>query len=162
MGYNPCGRQRVRYRGAHVHAHTPSPTQAYPRWCLCKESACQCRRHKRWGFDLWVRKIPWRRAQQPTPVAWKIPWTEEHGGLQSMGSQKRWTHLSTHTQRLATFSIRHIIQEVGSPFCHPHKVALQISVWAIKVQRNGAALQTWLRHCKRPSFPLFLLMPQKL
>ena len=30
----------------------------------------------------------WRRQWQPTPVllAWKIPWTEETGGLQSMGS----------------------------------------------------------------------------
>ena len=25
-------------------------------------------RHKRPGFNPWVRKIPWRRAQQPTPV----------------------------------------------------------------------------------------------
>ena len=30
-----------------------------------KESACQCRIH---GFDPWVRKIPWRRKWQPTPV----------------------------------------------------------------------------------------------
>ena len=27
-------------------------------------------------------------------VAWKIPWIEEPGGLQSMGSQKNWTQLS--------------------------------------------------------------------
>ena len=34
-------------------------------WLNGKESACQCR----WGeFDLWVRKIPWRRKWQPTPV----------------------------------------------------------------------------------------------
>ena len=33
-----------------------------------KELASQCRRHKRCGFDPWVRKIPWRRAWQPTPV----------------------------------------------------------------------------------------------
>ena len=33
-----------------------------------KEPACQCRRCKRLGFDAWVQKIPWRRAQQPTPV----------------------------------------------------------------------------------------------
>ena len=33
-----------------------------------KESACQCRRHKRPGFSLWVRKIPWRMEWQPTPV----------------------------------------------------------------------------------------------
>ena len=24
-------------------------------------------------------------------LAWEIPWTEEHGRLQSMGSQKSWT-----------------------------------------------------------------------
>ena len=30
-----------------------------------KESACQCKRR---GFDLWIRKIPCRRAWQPTLV----------------------------------------------------------------------------------------------
>ena len=34
-----------------------------------KESTCQCRRQKRLGFNLWVRKIPCRRAWQPTPVS---------------------------------------------------------------------------------------------
>ena len=35
-------------------------------WCLSgKESACQCRRRR---FDPLVRKIPWRRKWQPTPV----------------------------------------------------------------------------------------------
>ena len=32
------------------------------------ETVCPCRRHKRHGFDPWVRKIPWRRAWQLTPV----------------------------------------------------------------------------------------------
>ena len=38
----------------------------------------------------WVGKISWRRAWQPTPVflPWESPWTEEPGGLQSMGSQR--------------------------------------------------------------------------
>ena len=26
-----------------------------------KESACQCRNHRRWGFNPWVRKILWSR-----------------------------------------------------------------------------------------------------
>ena len=26
-------------------------------------------------------------------LAWEIPWTEEPGGLQSLGSQKNWTQL---------------------------------------------------------------------
>ena len=33
-----------------------------------KEPTCQGRRHKRWGFDPWVGKIPWKRVWQPTPV----------------------------------------------------------------------------------------------
>ena len=33
-----------------------------------KESAWQRRRHKRHGFNLWVRKIPWNKKCQPTPV----------------------------------------------------------------------------------------------
>ena len=33
-----------------------------------KEPACQCKRCKILWFHCWVGKIPWRRAQQPTPV----------------------------------------------------------------------------------------------
>ena len=33
-----------------------------------KESACQCRSCLRQEINPWVRKIPWRRAWQPTPV----------------------------------------------------------------------------------------------
>ena len=49
-------------------------------------------------FNPWVGKIPWRRKWQPTPVflPGKTAWTEEPGGLQSMGLQKSWTRLSTH------------------------------------------------------------------
>ena len=39
-----------------------------PRWHSGKESACQCRRYKRFWFHPRVRKIPWRRKWQPTPV----------------------------------------------------------------------------------------------
>ena len=30
-------------------------------------------------------------ATHSSILAWEIPWTEEPGGLQSMGSQKNWT-----------------------------------------------------------------------
>ena len=33
-----------------------------------KKPTCQCRRPQRCRSDPWVGKIPWRRAQQPTPV----------------------------------------------------------------------------------------------
>ena len=42
---------------------------SFPGGTNSKEPACQCRRHKRCDFDPWVRKIPWRRARQLTPVS---------------------------------------------------------------------------------------------
>ena len=33
-----------------------------------KEPTCQWKRRKRWEFKPWVRKSPWRREWQPTPV----------------------------------------------------------------------------------------------
>ena len=38
------------------------------RYCSGKESARQCRRHKRPRFNPWVGKIPWGRKWQLTPV----------------------------------------------------------------------------------------------
>ena len=69
------------------------------RWLSGKHPTCQCRSHRRHRFDPWIRKIPWRKAWQPTPVF--LPgeslWPEEPGGLQSMGSQSDMTEwLSTH------------------------------------------------------------------
>ena len=42
----------------------------------------QCRRHSRLRFDPWVRKIPWRRERQPTPVF--LP-GESHGQRSLVG-----------------------------------------------------------------------------
>jgi len=56
-----------------------------------KESACQCRRGKRYdGFDPWVKEDPLEEemATHSSLLAWRIPWTEEPGGLQSMGSPR--------------------------------------------------------------------------
>ena len=48
---------------------TPGNYKALPpRGVSGKESACQCRRYKIGGFDLWAGKIPWRRKRQPTLV----------------------------------------------------------------------------------------------
>ena len=47
-----------------------------------KESACQCRRWKRHGFDPWVGKIPWEKEMATTPVG--LP-GESHGQRSLMG-----------------------------------------------------------------------------
>ena len=54
--------------------------------------------------ERWVpslgRKDPLEKevATHSSILAWRIPWTEESGGLQSMGSQKRQTRLSKYTK----------------------------------------------------------------
>ena len=67
-----------------------------------KEPTCQCRRHTRHGFDHWVRRSPGGgMATHSSILALRIPWTEEPGGLQSMGSQRvghKWSNLVRSTQ----------------------------------------------------------------
>ena len=67
----------------------------FPGAASSKEPACPCKRYKSHRLDPWVRKIPQRRAWQPTPVflPGESPWTEEPGGLPSTGLQS-WTRLS--------------------------------------------------------------------
>ena len=42
-------------------------------------------------------------ATHSSILAWEIPWTEEPGGLQSMGLQKNQTHLSDQTTEQRTY-----------------------------------------------------------
>ena len=39
-------------------------------------------------------------ATHSSILAWEVPWTEEPGGLQSMGSQESWTRFSGETTKL--------------------------------------------------------------
>ena len=55
---------------------------SFPGGSAGKEPTWQWRRHKRNGFDPWVRKIPWRRKWQPTPVFWP---RESHGQRSLVG-----------------------------------------------------------------------------
>ena len=45
---------------------------------------------KRHGFVSWVKKIPWRRKWQFTPVflPGEFHWKEEPGRLQTIGAQR--------------------------------------------------------------------------
>ena len=47
-------------------------------------------------WEIWLPYLGWEdpleegMATQPSTLAWRILWTEEPGGLQSMRSQKRY------------------------------------------------------------------------
>ena len=70
------------------------------RWLSGKETPCQCRRHRRRGFDPWVGKIPWRRKWQLTSstLTGRMAWVAEPGGLQCMGLQREGLSMPTYLQ----------------------------------------------------------------
>ena len=55
-----------------------------------KELSCQCRRHKERQVRSLGQEDPLEKemATHSSILAWRIPWAEEPGGLQSMGSQR--------------------------------------------------------------------------
>ena len=73
--------------------------QGFPGGASDKELALQSRRHRRFSSNAWVRKIPWRRKWQPTPV---FLLGESHGQRSlagySYGVTKSRTWLSTGQQ----------------------------------------------------------------
>ena len=46
----------------------PKLNWGFPGGTSGKEPACQRRTHKTGRFDTWIKKIPWRRAWQPTLI----------------------------------------------------------------------------------------------
>ena len=56
---------------------------------LVVKPVCQCRK-----CEMWVRSLAWEdlleegMATHSSILAWRIPWTEEPGSLQSIGSQR--------------------------------------------------------------------------
>ena len=78
--------------------NTAGQFEGLPRWHSGKESTCQCRRCRRDKFDPWVRKTPWRRKWQPSPVF--LP-GESHGQRSLTGySPTSWTWLSYWAHRV--------------------------------------------------------------
>ena len=68
-------------------ADPSSSLMGFPGGTSGKDSTCQSRRHKRCGFDPWVRKILWRGHGNPIPVflPGESPWTEEPSRLSPWG-----------------------------------------------------------------------------
>ena len=84
----------------------------FPAGTSGKELTCKCRRHKRRRFSPWVRKIPWRRAWQPTLVL--LP-GKSHGqrslvgyspwGLKELDMTEATEHTEIHKENISFFSL---------------------------------------------------------
>ena len=114
-------------QGAQAHA-TPGGASG-------KEPTCQCRKHRRCGFTPWVRKIPWRRKWQPTPVF--LPGKSHGWGslrLQYMGSQRIGHDWVTEQQQSGKSEWSHSVS------WNVHSSIFWKSIWKIN---NTCSLNIW-------------------
>ena len=65
-----------------------------------KEPSCQCRRHKRCRFLGQEDPLEGEMATHSSILAWKIPWAEEPGVLESMELQRVGHDLVTEQQQM--------------------------------------------------------------
>ena len=77
-------------------------SKGHHRWRSGEESACRCGR--RIAFLSWEDPLEEEMAVHSSNLAWRTPWTEEPGGLQSVGLQRvrrgdTQTHTQTHTHK---------------------------------------------------------------
>ena len=70
---------------------------------MVKNLPANARRHRRPGFNPWVRKIPWRRAWQPTPIF--LP-EESHGQRTLAGYSPKGHKESDTTEQLSAHTCR--------------------------------------------------------
>ena len=101
-----------------------------PWWLSGKEPACQCRMY---GLipgqeDLLEEEM----ATHSSILAWRILWTEEPGGLQSMELQESWLQLSN--QITITTNIIYVYKGIAT---HP-----SILAWRIPWTEEPGGLQS--------------------
>ena len=104
-----------------------------------KESACQCRRHKRCRFNPWVGKIPWRRAWQPTLVS--LP--RESHGQRSLVAYSSWgckesdtTEQHTHTHTQHSTQLINIVSVISTNL-GKLKILVELNdIWIFNIKTN--------------------------
>ena len=62
-------------------------------------------------WETWVQSLGWEDALEEgmathsSILAWRVPWTEEPGGLQPMGSQRLGHDRATNTHAIAFLTL---------------------------------------------------------
>ena len=79
-----------------------------------KRICLQCRRCRRCGFDPRVRKIPWKRKWQPTPVCLSGKFHRQRS-LAAYSPYRPWAHEESDTTELAHTHAHCLRREVQTP-----------------------------------------------
>ena len=128
-----------------------------PKWCSGRESACQSRRYQTWVWAL-GQEDPLEKgmASYSSILASKIPWTEESGGLQSMGPRRvehDWENTHTHYHIYA--SSRKLSYKFHTPACFVELHKLILKLMAVKGPRiaQNSIFKGWTQGLRDPWDP---------
>ena len=114
-----------------------------PRWRNGKESTWQCRRHKKWGFDSGVGKIPLSRKWQPSPVFL----ARKFHGQRNLAGYSPWGHKESD---IKLSDMAHILPQTPLPFRLPFNIRQSSLCYTIGKGRllNSSGFQSpqmWMR-----------------
>ena len=104
--------------------------KGFPSGASGKEPTCEFRRVKRpWFFPIWGDHLEEDMETHSSILAWRIPWTEKPGRLQSMGSQRfghDWVTYKQEADAVAT-----ILHRTDNRFLFPvaYWSGLQFLLW---------------------------------
>ena len=137
---------------------------------VTKKPTCQCRKHNRCG---WVWTLGWEDPLEKSIaihsiiLAWRIPWTEESGGLQSLVSQSQKIPSSQYDKNwLSIIRVQHVIHccsvaQSCLTLCDP----VDCSTPGFPVHQLPELAQThvhWVGDAIQPSHPLSSPSPPAL
>ena len=95
---------------------------------MSKESTCSTEDQETWVPSLGQEDpLKEEMAIHSSILAWRIPWTEEPGRLQSMGSQRAGQNLATKKQKQAFSGQKKILNKIKMALCteivvHHHRI----------------------------------------
>ena len=131
----------------HTHTHTHTHYMGLPWWLSSKESTCNSGAARDAGSIPGLgRSLEEGMATHSSILAWRIPWTEEPGGLQSIRSQRvrhDWSDLAR-TQTYIIYTYIHICHSFSNqPSLHGHLSCFY--------EHLSCLLCLWVRFCYRKS-----------
>ena len=107
--------------------------------CTHTKPTCQCRRHRRLGFNPWVRKTPWRRKWQPTSLF--LP--RKSYGQRNLEGYSPWGHRVRHTRREQR---PHMLRGAANTHTHTHTHTTQNSFKITRMMRTAEERSVQFSH----------------
>ena len=121
----------------------------FPSGASGKEPSCQSRKHKRCGFNPWVRKIPWRGNGSPLQYP-RLGNPTDRGAWQATvhGAAESDTTEQAHTS-FSLLSLKPLLSHIHQP---------PVSLASLYLLLNLKIFHCWIKFSEAPQIIDFLLL----